>query len=189
MGLFTVNQSSATYFADFALYGLTVAALTTFLLIASPVGERADVLSCTLIGLGSWTIIEYFFHRFILHGLQPFQYFHELHHQKPRALICTPTIVSGALIAALVFLPALMSTNLWLASALTLGMVTGYLAYSVIHHATHHWRADTSWLKERKRWHAVHHRPEQRACYGVTTTFWDHVFRSTHYQDSKVNHP
>ena len=81
--------------------------------------------------------------------------------------------------AVLVFLPALVLGNVWRASALSLGIVTGYLAYGVTHHATHHWRANNAWLKRRKRWHVLHHRQhEQPGCYGVSSGFWDHVFGS-----------
>ena len=46
-------------------------------------------------------------------------------------------------------------------------------------HALHHWHARGRWLKERKRWHALHHRRgEWPACYGVTTSFWDRLFGS-----------
>jgi cyclopropane-fatty-acyl-phospholipid synthase len=69
----------------------------------------------------------------------------------------------------------------WQACALTLGVVTGYLAYSVTHHAIHHWRGDNVWLLQRKRWHALHHQDVELAgCFGVTSGIWDHVFGSTH---------
>src|SRR5665811_1327174 len=59
--------------------------------------------------------------------------------------------------------------------------LTGYLAYTITHHAIHHWHLDNTWLKRRKRWHALHHhRIEQSGCYGVTSTFLDHVFGATH---------
>ncbi len=99
-------------------------------------------------------------------------------HAHPTALICTPTLVSGALIALLIFLPALLLSNLWRASALTLGMLTGYLAYSCIHHAVHHWHGGGRWMLERKRCHAMHHHSDQAGHYGVTTSFWDTVFRT-----------
>ena len=95
------------------------------------------------------------------------------------ALIGTPTIVSATCIAALVFLPALATGGVWRAASLTLGVLTGYLAYSVAHHATHHWHADSAWLKRLKRTHALHHhRAERPGCYGVTSMFWDKVFGS-----------
>jgi sterol desaturase/sphingolipid hydroxylase (fatty acid hydroxylase superfamily) len=132
-----------------------------------------------VLGLAGWTAIEYVMHRFVLHGLRPFSQWHAQHHQRPVALISTPTIVSATLIAALVYLPARLLGGLWQAGALTLGVMAGYLAYAVAHHATHHWRADSAWLKRRKRWHALHHHlADSPACYGVTTSFWDHVFGS-----------
>jgi len=70
--------------------------------------------------------------------------------------------------------------DLWRASALTLGLLTGYLGYAITHHAIHHWRADNAWLKERKYWHALHHHSEQPGCYGVTSSVWDRVFGSTY---------
>lgn len=49
-----------------------------------------------------------------------------------------------------------------------------------MHHASHHWRADSGWLKQRKCWHALHHHHTERpVCFGVTTSFWDRVFGTT----------
>ena len=137
------------------------------------------IAAIALAGLVSWTAIEYALHRFVLHGMQPFARWHAEHHQRPRALICSPTIVSASLIVTLVFLPALLLGGLWRACALTLGVLAGYLAYAITHHATHHWRADNAWMKDRKRWHALHHRQaDHPGHYGVTSAFWDHVFGS-----------
>ena len=178
MGLFSLEHSKAAYRADFALYGAAVVALAAFLVAGGPRGGHW-IVTYALLGLASWTAIEYVLHRFILHGLQPFQRWHVEHHRRPMALIGAPTILSAALIGALVFAPALMLGGLWRGGAFTLGVLTGYLAYGITHHAAHHWRADNAWLKQRKRWHARHHHSLQPGCYGVTTTLWDHVFRST----------
>ena len=181
MGLFSLEHSKAAYRADFALYGVSVSALAVFLLAACPRGQRLEIGMLALTGVLSWTAIEYVLHRFVLHGLQPFRGWHEQHHRRPTALICAPTILSATLIATLVFLPALALGGLWRACALTLGVSAGYLAYAVTHHATHHWRGDSAWLKRRKRWHARHHHEiEQPGCYGVTSGFWDHVCGSAH---------
>ncbi len=177
MGLFSLDHSRAAYRFDFALYGAAVVLLAVFLLLAGPRERRLEIAAFALAGLVGWTAIEYALHRFVLHRLRPFSRWHAEHHQRPKALICTPTILSAALIAALVFLPALALGNLWSACALTLGVTGGYLSFSIAHHATHHWRADSGWLKRRKRWHALHHHSNgQSDCYGVTTEFWDHVF-------------
>ncbi|MEO7129310.1 MAG: sterol desaturase family protein, partial [Rhodoferax sp.] len=120
---------------------------------------------------------EYALHRFVLHGLHPFSDWHAAHHRHPTALICTPTVLSAGLMVSLVFLPALALVDLWHACGLTFGMLSGYLAYTLTHHAMHHGRAARGWLQGRRRCHALHHAAGS-GDYGVTSVFWDHVFRS-----------
>ncbi|MEO8298957.1 MAG: sterol desaturase family protein [Burkholderiales bacterium] len=180
MGLLTLEHSRAAYRADFVLYGIAVFALASALLVAGPRAQALQIGACVLAGLASWSAVEYALHRFVLHGLQPFRRWHAEHHARPAALIGTPTLLSAALIATLVFLPALLAGTLWQACGLTLGLLIGYLAYAATHHALHHWRAQSAWLKQRKHWHALHHHhPDVPGCFGVTTAFWDHVFGST----------
>jgi len=181
MAVFTFEHGRLAYLADFAVYGSAVALLAAFLLIAGPGGQQLEIVIFATVGLGGWTAIEYVLHRFVLHGLQPFRCWHVEHHRRPAALICTPTILSATLIVVLVFLPSLLLGDLWRACALTFGLLTGYLGYAITHHAVHHWRADNAWLKKRKRWHSLHHHSEQAGCYGVTSSFWDLVFGSTHH--------
>jgi cyclopropane-fatty-acyl-phospholipid synthase len=179
MGLFSLEHSKAAYRADFALYGIGVVASAAMLLVAGPQTQWLQMAALGLLGLASWTLAEYVLHRFVLHGLQPFRTWHAEHHLRPRAFIFTPTILSAALIAGLVFAPAFALGGIWNACALTLGVSVGYVAYTITHHATHHWRAERTWLKQRKRWHALHHAPTGRpGCYGVTSGFWDRVFGS-----------
>lgn len=179
MGILSLEHSRLAYRADFVLYGAAVALLAMALLLGTPDTQGIAVATLTLLGLCSWTAIEYAFHRFILHGLRPFSRWHAVHHARPMALICTPTILSARLIAALVFLPALLLGTTWRASGMTLGLLTGYLFYGITHHATHHWRASHPWLKQRKRWHALHHHSgDGPGYYGVTSSFWDYVFGS-----------
>lgn len=179
MGIFKLEHSKAAYRADLALYCIMVLALAAFLLAYGPREQRLAIVFFALAGLVSWPAIEYALHRFVLHGIQPFRRWHEEHHRRPRAIIFTPTILSAALIAVLVFLPGLLATDLWRACGLSLGVLTGYLAYTITHHAVHHWHVDIAWLKRRKHWHALHHRrTEQPGYYGVTSAFLDRVFGS-----------
>ena len=179
MGIFTLEHSRRAYRADFVLYGLAVAVLVAFLVLDGPRPKWPQITVFALLGLASWTVIEYALHRFVLHGMQPFKRWHAEHHDRPAALICMPTLLSATLIFTLVFLPSLLWVSFWSACALTLGVLTGYLAYAVTHHATHHWRADSAWLKRRKRWHAQHHHHVNHpGCFGVTSAVWDHVFAS-----------
>ncbi|HSW05672.1 sterol desaturase family protein [Aquabacterium sp.] len=184
--LFTLEPGRWAYKADMALYGAAVLALAALLLRAGPAGHAPVLSALVLTGLAAWTLIEYLVHRFVMHGLQPFIRWHQAHHHRPGALIFTPTWATAALIFALVFVPAWLALGLWPACALTLGVLTGYLAYGITHHATHHWRAGGAWLKQRKRWHARHHHQGQATCYGVTSGFWDRVFRSAAPSPRKV---
>jgi cyclopropane-fatty-acyl-phospholipid synthase len=179
MGLLTTEHGKAGHLADFIVYATACAVLALLLAIVAPYERRTELLALALLGLVAWTLVEYVLHRFVLHGIQPFQAWHAEHHRRPRALIGTPTILSVTLIAALVFLPALVLSDLWRASALTFGLLTGYLVYALVHHAAHHWRADTAWLRHIKRHHALHHSPVAAAArYGVTSALWDVVFRT-----------
>ncbi len=181
MHLFSLEHSRSAYRADIAIYGTASLALATLLAVAAPREQCLEAAAIVLLGLAGWTLVEYVLHRFVLHGLPPFKAWHAEHHRRPAALICTPTNLSAALIAALVFLPVLAVGEVWQACALTLGVLNGYLAYAVTHHAIHHWRTDIAWLRRRKRWHALHHHlPAQSGHFGVTSAFWDHVFGSAH---------
>lgn len=174
MGLMTLEHSKWAYRADFALYGSAVLLLAGMLLVAAPGAQATRLVGGVLAGLVLWSAAEYALHRFVLHGVQPFLRWHAQHHQRPAALICTPTLLSATLILTLVFLPALALSDVWMSTALTLGMLTGYLAYATTHHAVHHWRAQGRWLKQRKRCHALHHRPDAPPAYfGVTSGWWD----------------
>lgn len=180
MRLFTLEHSAIGYGADFAVNGGTVVLLTAFLVGATPRQQRLEISIFVIVGLLAWSLIEYVVHRFVFHGIQPFCHWHARHHQRPAALIFAPTLLTTTVMATLVFLPVLLLTDLWRACALTLGVSIGYLAYTITHHATHHWRARGAWLKRRRLWHALHHRPvDHPGRYGVTTAFWDYIFRTT----------
>ncbi len=179
MGLLTTEHGRVAYLADFALYASAATTLAVLLAVAAPHERRAEMLAFALAGLAAWTLVEYLLHRFVLHGLQPFRTWHAEHHRRPRALIGTPTILSAGLIAALVFVPALVLSDLWRACALTFGLLAGYLVYAIVHHATHHRHSGLAWLRHVKRHHALHHSPVAvPARYGVTSAFWDVVFRT-----------
>lgn len=179
MGLVSLEHSKTVYWADFALHGAAVAILAGALAWDNGAAHRVPAaLAVACAGWAAWTLVEYVLHRFVLHGLAPFKHWHALHHDRPAALIAGPTLLSASLLLLLVFLPAWLWLPHWAAEALVLGVVSGYLAYGLVHHATHHWRMPAGWLQRRKRWHALHHHRQGAHCYGVTTGFWDRRFGS-----------
>ncbi len=177
MKILSLQFSRAGYVADALFYVLCTLLAAGMLVRFAP---RFEWLAIALLAVGGvivWSFLEYVLHRFVLHGIEPFRSMHAEHHDRPRALIGTPTLFSAGLFAALVFAPAIGILELWEGTGLALGVVAGYVAYGWTHHAVHHWRPSTQWLKRRKRLHAMHHRDRNRH-YGVTTSFWDWVFRS-----------
>jgi len=181
--MFAIEHGKAAYWADFGIYGTAVAVLAIALSAFAPREQWLTLAALVVLGAVAWTLMEYALHRFVLHGLEPFLSWHAEHHERPTALMSTPTLLSISLVALLVFLPAVLAAGFWRASALTLGVTAGYLAYAVTHHATHHWRSRGPWMARRKRWHARHH--HMAACYGVSSSFWDRVFGSTGERSSR----
>jgi sterol desaturase/sphingolipid hydroxylase (fatty acid hydroxylase superfamily) len=62
--------------------------------------------------------------------------------------------------------------------SLLIGLMAGYMAFIVVHHAVHRWSLGPgSGLYEAKMRHVVHH--SFNDCnFGVITSFWDIVFRT-----------
>jgi sterol desaturase/sphingolipid hydroxylase (fatty acid hydroxylase superfamily) len=175
--ILSLEHGKFAYRADFALYGAAIAMMTVAIAAVPTRAEDVALLAWAVGGLACWSLIEYAFHRFLLHGMSPFREWHAEHHARPTARIASPTIFSASLIGGLVTLPAWLLIGPWPACALTLGVTTGYYAYAIAHHATHHWRAKNTWLLERKRWHATHHHAVAAPrCFGVTVSFWDRIF-------------
>lgn len=177
--MFALEHSKLAYWIDFGIYAVFIAGMAIGLPLLAPRSQWFPMGILATTGLAAWSFVEYVIHRFVLHGLEPFISWHARHHERPTALISSPTLLSATSLSALVFAPAALFANRWDAASLTGGVTVGYLAYALCHHGTHHWRARSAWLKERKRWHAIHHRRRGAECFGVTTKFWDHVFGST----------
>ena len=182
MVFLSLEHSKAAYRADFAFYGTAMAALAALSATDTPSGQRWTAAALALVGLAAWSFIEYVLHRFVLHVVEPFRSWHALHHARPSALIYAPTVVAAGLITLLVLLPAWAWMGTWRASALTLGVLVGYMLYSATHHAIHHWRIKIRWLNRRKRLHALHHCSDRPGYYGVTTDLWDRVFGTSSLQ-------
>jgi sterol desaturase/sphingolipid hydroxylase (fatty acid hydroxylase superfamily) len=185
MPAFAIEHSPERYRADFIAYAAAVAALAAWLALRAPAGLVRPLLGFALAGVAIWSVLEYALHRFVLHGLQPFARWHGEHHRRPAALIGTPTLVSAPLFGLLVALPSVWLLGPWRGAALTLGVLAGYLAYASAHHALHHWRLSHPWWQRRKFAHARHHHLLQPCCFGVTSGFWDGVFRTAGHKTQR----
>jgi sterol desaturase/sphingolipid hydroxylase (fatty acid hydroxylase superfamily) len=176
-----MRLSKTGYYADFVIYAAVVTTATVATAWHDTAYEMSLWLFAALIGAAFWTLTEYIIHRFVLHQIQPFAAMHGAHHDAPLAFVGTPTWLSLGVILGAVFLPAWAFGSFNTASGLAAGMMAGFFWYGVVHHAIHYRkpRALAVRLLMATRRHAQHHYSGEAGNFGVTNSFWDHVFGTT----------
>jgi sterol desaturase/sphingolipid hydroxylase (fatty acid hydroxylase superfamily) len=157
-------------------------------------GWRTETLGSGIalaaLGLLAGSLTEYASHRWCFHNPRfPCYRAHMQHHQDPERLISLPFFSS-----ALVALPLWILLRLFASApsaAVFLGVFTlNYGLYGVWHHVSHHSRMGSSSLRFAQRLRAHHriHHHMPGTNYGVTTSLWDHLFR-THYKAKRQVDP
>lgn len=143
-------------------------------------------LLATLAGVVSWTLAEYVLHRFDGHGMKgktPFSREHLAHHADPTYF--APSWKKAAL--AVVVVGTFGSVGWWLVGidgiAFAIGFTAMYLTYEIIHRRIHTHGPVNPYAAWARRHHLVHHHVAPKMNHGVTTSLWDHVFRT--YQASE----
>ena len=128
-------------------------------------------------GVFCWTFIEYFIHRFMMHGKEKKEYHKSLHfHHHVTGTIFTSQVKrilysSGAII--LIGLSIFFSSYLFLIA----GIATGLSLYSYMHVLLHKpWAS--RWIGGLQKFHMQHHFGQTEKCFGVTNTLWDKVFNT-----------
>jgi len=166
------------YYGDFFAIPLAIAVLTYFALIAGGLKATTDFGASLLIGIGTWTLVEYTVHRFVYHHAPVFSALHDSHHRAPNDYIGVPSFVSSGFLIAVSYFPV-RSFEAVAASGFTSGMLLGYVAYMFVHHATHHLKIEPGdWLYGARVRHLAHHYHDN-ANFGICTGFWDRVFGTT----------
>jgi len=139
-----------------------------------------------LAGALFWTLFEYVFHRFVFHFYPktPWQtrlqfIMHGVHHQYPhdKDRLVMPITVSIPL-STLIFLGfhAILGNAAW---GFFSGFIAGYVTYDMMHYAIHHGREFKSpLLRKIRSHHFAHHFRDTRQGFGVSSPFWDGIFRS-----------
>jgi sterol desaturase/sphingolipid hydroxylase (fatty acid hydroxylase superfamily) len=129
-------------------------------------------------GVAAWTLLEYLVHRIIFHRYSAGRRLHRLHHDHPNDLDAERSSLSTPLIAFPIGFLLIVTAGVEDGSAIFAGLLLGYLAFIVVHYAVHRWPIEpNSWLYSAKVRHLTHHRFDN-CNYGVTTIFWDIVFRT-----------
>ena len=143
-----------------------------------------------IIGLLSWTLTEYVFHRFIFHSdayLPRHRYIytlhfliHGIHHYMPidpYRLVMPPALF--ILLSIVVIYPlTLVIKDAAVRLAFVAGLFLGYVGYDLTHYYLHHATVITQYMKSLKTYHMEHHFKDPNAGFGVTSKFWDRIFGS-----------
>jgi sterol desaturase/sphingolipid hydroxylase (fatty acid hydroxylase superfamily) len=154
-----------------------------------PQAGTAYLLGCFLAGLFVWSFVEYNIHRFFFHFCPTNAWqerivylFHGVHHAQPglKTRLVMPPVVSipmAAFFFALFYLlvgQALGQPH-WV-GPLTAGFTVGYVAYDMIHYATHHFPMRWGVFRYLKRHHMLHHYKTPDKRFGVSSPLWDWVY-------------
>lgn len=136
-------------------------------------------------GLLAFTLIEYIMHRFVFH-LHPknekqekFAYtVHGVHHDYPKDKdrLAMPPPLSILLATIFFFLFEWIMGDL--VFAFLPGFLMGYALYLWVHYMVHAFKPPKNFLKIFWVHHGIHHYKDPENAFGVSSPFWDVVFRT-----------
>lgn len=173
------------YFGDFAVIPVAILLFGGLALADRGLAAAPAFALSLVVGIVVWTLVEYLIHRFVYHRAPVLTALHEAHHRDPAAYIGVPSFFSSGLIIAVSYL-SLRGYEPILADGFTCGMLIGYAAYIVVHHATHHWAIRPGdWFYEARVRHMAHHYHDD-ADFGVSVGFWDRLFRTAGARRSRT---
>tara|TARA_Y100001934_G_C12258713_1_gene728890 strand:+ start:79 stop:621 length:543 start_codon:yes stop_codon:yes gene_type:complete len=132
-----------------------------------------------LLGIFSWTLTEYFLHRFLGHVYgknTPFGKLHRKHHAEKDYFDAPINKFKTAIKVVLIM--GLVGNYFFgiLGGAFTVGFVLMYGAYEYLHHLLHVKAPVTAYGRWARRHHFYHHFEKPTHNHGVTSPLWDIVF-------------
>ena len=133
-----MQLSKLSYYSDFVVYPVVLAALTAVNIVHITWASGTEWLGAVMAGLILWSLAEYAVHRVALHRMPYFSPMHGEHHAAPLAFIGTPSWISVTVLCLVVLIPAWWGFGFNVADGLTVGVMTGYWWYGVVHHMIHH---------------------------------------------------
>jgi dihydroceramide fatty acyl 2-hydroxylase len=148
----------------------------------------ALVLFAMVCGYVSWTLVEYFGHRYLFHAEFPGTWgahlhflIHGVHHDHPNdpLRLVMPLLMSAPIMAIAYCVISLVSIRP-LANPTMMGFMLGYLAYDTLHYCVHHIDLRTSVGRKLRRLHMLHHFHDAERGFGISAPWWDKVFGTGH---------
>lgn len=182
-----VDKFSRTHWSVVPILFIPATALCLALAVVSYGVGLWTALALYAGGFLAWTLAEYWLHRLFFHwtpggkwGDQMHFLVHGVHHKWPRDRyrLVMPPAVSISLFW--IFLGLYWVTMGEHGLAFHGGFVLGYIYYDTVHYYIHHHSPRFEWQRKLRKHHLAHHSPKfQHECkFGVSTTIWDHVFRT-----------
>lgn len=152
------------------------------------------VLPLFFAGIFAWTFTEYCIHRYIFH-FHPKGTFakrihfmvHGVHHDYPndsKRLVMVPAM--SLPLAFIFYFLFYYTIGVSLTSVFYAGFVAGYLFYDTTHYALHHWNFKSKFWLSLKKHHMMHHYKDSENGFGVSSKFWDHIFKTMFQSNSKI---
>lgn len=153
-----------------------------------------NIVWLIIAGIFIWTITEYLLHRFVFHFTPKTDFgnrisfiFHGVHHDYPndtKRLVMPPSVsVPLALFFYILFYYLFGSIKVLPFFA---GFLAGYLTYDISHYAIHHFNMHSKFWLIIKNHHMRHHYKDASKGYGVSSPFWDVVFK-TGFDKEKIS--
>jgi dihydroceramide fatty acyl 2-hydroxylase len=154
-----------------------------------------------LAGIPVWTLVEYLFHRYVLHGrfkqskkfykkfytglahkyLDPL---HWEHHERPFDGMHINGELKDLLLLFAVAAPLSFIFPLYTTPVLLAGVIQSYVAEEWIHHSIHYYNFRNPYFRYVKRYHLYHHSSRgMDNGFGITNGVWDVVF-NTRFPDN-----
>jgi sterol desaturase/sphingolipid hydroxylase (fatty acid hydroxylase superfamily) len=169
------------FYTLYAILVATIALLTTHAWIAAVF---------FLVGCATWTLVEYLFHRYVLHGRFPAgrgvirRFLHERldplhwdHHKRPNDGMHISGELKDILPLFFVAAPVSFLFPVYTAPVVLAGVVLSYVTEEWLHYALHFSNSRFPLFRRLKKYHLYHHSPRGiNKGFGITTRFWDGVF-------------
>ena len=141
-------------------------------------------------GVVNWTLVEYLFHRYVLHRhfadgkgfIRKFAHrrldpLHFEHHERPWDAFHITGMIKDLLPLFFVAAPLSFIGPIYTLPILLAATVEGYICEEWVHYTIHFCKIRNPYFRYVKRFHLYHHSPKgfDRG-YGITGGFWDFVF-------------
>ncbi len=157
--------------------------------------HHAITIACLGIfaGLFLWSFIEYVMHRFAFHfkikneKLRKLHaIFHLSHHEFMHDKRKYQSLMLLSLPSTILYYYLLKSLLGSYVEPVFAGLIIGYVMYEFTHYSTHSMKMDSLLVKHLKQHHMHHHCLNPEKNFGVTSAFWDIVFKTRLTEGEKI---